>query len=78
MKQQLKETVIYEPNEGIKITVNNKPVRDDNGRTFYEQTVTFKLNLGWKTEKLAFGGEEDIRKMLDGIDLEDPQQELPL
>lgn len=78
MKQQLKETVIYEPNEGVKITVNNKPVRDDNGRTFYEQSVNIKLALGWKTEKLSFSGEEDIRAMLDNIDLEDPQQELPL
>lgn len=78
MKQQLKETVIYQPNESVKITVNNKPVTDENHRTFYEQTVTIKVSAGWRPEKLSFTGEDDIRAFFDDIVLEDPQQELPL
>lgn len=78
MKQQLKETVVYQPNDDVKITVNNKPVTDDHGRTFYEQTVSIKINAGWHNEKLAFGSSDDLRTFIDSVDLEDPQQELPL
>lgn len=78
MKQQLKETVIYQPNEGVKITVSNKPVQDDNHRTFFEREVTIKVKAGWHSDKLSFSGEDDIRSFLDDLVLEDPQQELPL
>ena len=77
MKQQLKETVIYQPNDGVKVTVSNKPVTDDNGRTFFEQGVTIKINAGWHVEKLAFASSDDLRMFIDSVDLEDPQQELP-
>ncbi len=78
MKQQLKETVIYQPNESVKVTVNNKPVTDDNHRTFYEHTVTIKINAGSRPEKLSFNGEDDIRAFLDDLVLEDPQTELSI
>lgn len=78
MKQQLKETITYSPNEDVQVTVNNRPITDDNGRTFFEQSVVVKVKLGWKNEKLAFTGEDDLRAFLDEINIEDPQQVLPL
>lgn len=79
MKQQLKETITYKPNDEVLVKVDNKPVVDKKtGQIFYEQTITTKVVRKWQEEKLSFRGEDDIRAFLDDIELEDPQQELPL
>lgn len=79
MKQQLKETIIYKPNDEVTVTVSNKPVMDEKSKQiYYEQVATFKFTLGWMDSKLSFTGEDDMRKFLDDVVLEDPQQELPL
>lgn len=79
MKQQLKETITYQPNDEVKVTVNNTPSYDEKTqKTFYRRVVTIRVDTGWDDNKLAFSGEEDMRAFLDDIVLEDPQQELPL
>lgn len=79
MKQQLKETVIYQPNDEVRVTVSNTPVTETKtGRIFFKQSVTFKVERGWEENKLKFGNDDDLRKFLDDINLVDPQQELPL
>lgn len=79
MKQQLKETVIYQPTPEVKVTVNNTPtVNEKNGLILYKQVVTIRIENGWGEDKLAFHGEEDLRAFLDNVVLEDPQQELAL
>ena len=79
MRQQLKETITYKPNDEVTVTVNNKPVVDKKtGQIFYDNVVTFKCTRQWMEGKLSFKGEDDMRDFLDGIVLEDPQQELPL
>lgn len=79
MKQQLKETVIYQPTPEVKVTVNNTPVlNENNGQILFKQVVTVRIENGWGDDKLSFKGEDDLRKFLDDVVLEDPQQELPL
>lgn len=79
MKQQMKETVIYQPNEEVKVTVNNTPtVNENNGQILFKQVVTIRIDNGWGDDKLTFKGEDDLRAFLDDLVLEDPQQELPL
>ena len=79
MKQQMKETVVYQPNDEVKVTVNNTPTLDEKtGQYFFKQVITIRVDAGWHDDKLAFSGEADLREFLDNIELEDPQQELPL
>lgn len=79
MKQQLKETITYQPNDGVKVTVNNKPTPDQKtGEIFYEQTVTIKIVRKWEEEKLSFATPSEMEAFVEGVDWEDPQQELPL
>lgn len=79
MKQQLKETVIYQPTPEVKVTVNNTPVlNENNGQILFKQVVTVRIENGWGDDKLSFKGEDDLRRFLDDVVLEDPQQELPL
>lgn len=79
MKQQMKETITYKPNDEVLVKVDNKPVVDKaTGRIFYEQIVTVKVIRNWMEDKLAFRDQEEIRAFLDEIVLEGPQQELPL
>lgn len=79
MKQQLKETVIYQPTPEVKVTVNNTPVlNENNGQVLFKQVVTVRIENGWGDDKLSFKGEDDLRRFLDDVGREDPQQELPL
>lgn len=79
MKQQLKETITYKPNEGVQVKVDNKPTVDEKtGQIFYEQTVTAKVVRKWEEEKLSFANSTEIQNFFDMVDWEDPQQELPL
>ena len=79
MKQQLKETVIHQPTPEVKVTVNNTPVlNENNGQILFKQVVTVRIENGWGDDKLSFKGEDDLRRFLDDVVLEDPQQELPL
>ena len=79
MKKQLTEKVIYTPNDDVKITVENKPTYDeDSGRNAYKRKVTITVELGWDKDKLIFTDSDSIAEFIGNIDLEDPQQELPL
>lgn len=76
MKKKLTEKIVYEPNDRIKVTVENKPVYDEGKVTGYERTVTFKVKDGFHPDKLSFGTDEDIEEFIKGTNFEDPQQSL--
>ena len=78
MKRQLTEKVVYEPNEKIKVTVQNKPVFNEGAIDGYDRTVTIKINAGFDMNKLTFSTDEDIAKFIETVDFEDPQQALSL
>ena len=72
MKRKLTEKVVYEPNDLVKIAVQNKPV--EGGK--YERKVTITVNLGFDDEKLTFNDDEDIAKFMETIDFQDEQTKL--
>lgn len=79
MKKQLTEKIVYQPNEDVKVTVENKPTYDeDTGRNSYKRKVTITVDLGWKPEKLQFADTNAIEEFVNDINFEDPQSELDL
>lgn len=72
MKKHLTEKTTYEPNDLVKVTVQNKPV--EGGK--YERKVSITVNCGFADEKLQFSTDEDIEKWVADISFEDPQQAL--
>ena len=75
MKKQLTESVKYQPNDKVTVTVANKPQESD-GFVEYKRTVTIKIDEGWDSEKISFATDEDIAKYIETVDFEDPQQSL--
>lgn len=76
MKKQLTEKIVYEPNDRLKVTVNNKPVYEDGAVVGYDRKMTVAFNAGYKNEKLAFATDSDIEDFVKGLDFEDPQQSM--
>lgn len=76
MKKKLTEKIVYEPNRGVKVTVENKPELEEAGVTRYKRKVTIVVEVGYSDQKLTFSKDEDIAKFVETIDFEDPQQEL--
>lgn len=77
MKKQLTNKTVYEPNQSVKITVNNKPIYDDVG-TFvgYKVDVTLKHSLQ-RLDELKFSSDDDVSEFMNNISYDDPQQALP-
>jgi hypothetical protein len=75
MKKQLTEKTVYEPNENVKVAVENKPT-DIGGAVVYAHKVTITINAGADKSKLSFTTDEDIAKFVEKIDFEDPQTSL--
>lgn len=79
MKKQLTEKTVYQPNERVKITVNNTPEMADGVMTQrYGRKVTIAVEMGFSRDKISFSTTDDILKFIESIDVEDPQQELPI
>lgn len=77
MKKRLTEKVVYEPNERVKITVDNKPVHDDAGALLgYDRKVTIAVKAGVADTKLSFADAAEVDNFINDIDVEDPQQSL--
>jgi hypothetical protein len=75
MKKQLTEKTVYEPNENVKVAVENKPT-EIGGSIVYAHKVTITINAGAGKDKLSFSTDEDIAKFVETIDFEDPQTAL--
>lgn len=80
MKKQLTNKTIYVPNRGVKLTVTNKPIFDEERGQIagYDVDVTVKIKRNLMPQELKFGSDDDIAEFMGGIDFDDPQQELPL
>lgn len=74
MKKALKTSTVYEPNPGVKVTVVNTPILDDeNVEVGMKATVTLKVT---KFEKVAFNTDDDIADFFAAVDYTDPQTDL--
>lgn len=77
MKKKLSEKAVYEPNNRVKLTVDNKPSYDDRGTPLgYERKVTIVVRAGIEEDKLAFADSDAIADFVSNIDFDDPQQAL--
>lgn len=74
IKKALKTSTVYEPNPGVKVTVVNTPILDDeNVEVGMKATVTLKVT---KFEKVAFNTDDDIADFFAAVDYTDPQTDL--
>lgn len=73
MRKQENTKTIYKPNEGVKITVDNKPVIDkDTGEIYmYEVSVGLKVKKYETDKPLRFKTDEDLVDYIHNIDLDD-------
>lgn len=80
MKKQLTTKTVYEPNAGVKVTVTNKPLVDqDTGELYgFDTTVTVKISKKSQAKELKFGSDDDIAEFMGQVEYDDPQQSLPL
>lgn len=80
MKKQLQRKTVYVPNQGVKVTVINKPIVDqDTGEQYcYETAVTISLKLKDQSKELNFKTDDDIAEFVGNISFDDPQQALAL
>lgn len=74
MKKALKTSTVYEPNPGVKVTVVNTPILDDeNVEVGNKATVTLKVT---KFEKVAFSSDDEIADFFGAVDYTDQQTSL--
>lgn len=79
MQKQFKETAIYKPNEHIRVTVQNTPVTShETGEILFKQEMTLKVHNGFSSDKLSFADADELKDFLADLQLEDPQQKLPV
>lgn len=80
MKKQLTTKTVYEPNAGVKVTVTNKPLVDqDTGELYgFDTTVTVNISKKSQAKELKFGSDDDIAEFMGQVEYDDPQQVLPL
>lgn len=77
MKQKLTSKTVYEPNNTVKVTVVNTPVRDDHDVLIgYRRKVTVNYEAPFDKEQLTFGTDDEISDFIAAIDFTDPQQEM--
>lgn len=78
MKKQLTNKTVYEPNQGVKITVVNKPEEDDLGGIVYTAEVTVKVKRKGLGSELRFTTDDEIADFMAQVEYDDPQQSLPM
>lgn len=80
MKKQLTNTTNYEPNSDVKVKVVNKPIVDSQtGEQFgYDVKVTMTYKAGAKDSELRFADVDEMAEFIGSIDLDEPQQSLPI
>ena len=80
MKKSLTNTTVYEPNEGVKVKVTNKPLVDqDTGEQFgFDTVVTVKITTKMQAKELRFASDDDIAEFMGQVEYDDPQQSLAL
>ena len=80
MKKSLTNTTVYEPNEGVKVKVTNKPLVDqDTGEQFgFDTVVTVKITKKMQAKELRFASDDDIAEFMGQVEYDDPQQSLAL
>jgi len=73
MRKQLTDKTIYKPNEDVKITVNNKPIiDDDSGEVYmYEVSVTLAIKKYESNKALRFKSDKELIKYVQNINLTD-------
>lgn len=78
MKKQLTSKTVYVPNPGVRLTVTNKPVLDEEiGQiSGYDVDVTIKIKRPLLPQELKFASDEDIADFVGSVDFDDPQQSL--
>lgn len=80
MKKSLTNTTVYEPNEGVKVKVTNKPLVDqDTGEQYgYDTVVTVTISKKMQAKELRFASDDDIAEFMGQVEYDDPQQSLAL
>lgn len=80
MKKSLTNTTVYEPNEGVKVKVTNKPLVDqDTGEQFgFDTSVTVKITKKKQAKELRFASDDEIAEFMGQVEYDDPQQSLAL
>lgn len=80
MKKQLTTKTVYEPNAGVKVTVTNKPLVDqDTGEMYgYDTVVDVKIAKKAQAKELKFASDDDIAEFMGQVEYDDPQQSLAL
>jgi len=78
MRKQLTNKTVYVPNPGVKVTVTNKPVFDEElGQVSgYDVTIDVKLKRPLMPQELKFGSDDDIAEFMGQVEYDDPQQSL--
>lgn len=78
MKKQLTNKTVYQPNPGVKVTVVNKPIFDEElGQVAgYDVDVTVKIKRPLMPQEIKFGSDDDIADFMGQIEYDDPQQSL--
>ncbi len=73
MRKQLTDKTIYKPNEDVKITVNNKPViDDDSGEIYmYEVSVSLAVKKYESPKALRFKTDTELIDYIQNINLTD-------
>ncbi len=73
MRKQLIDKTIYKPNEDVKITVNNKPIiDDDSGEVYmYEVSVTLAIKKYESNKALRFKSDKELIEYVQNINLTD-------
>lgn len=79
MKKQLTSKTVYMPNPGVRVTVTNKPVFDEElGQVAgYDVSVDVKIVRRLAPHELKFSSDDDIAEFMGSVEYDDPQQSLP-
>lgn len=80
MKKQLTNRTVYQPNPGVKVTVVNKPIFDEElGQVAgYDVDVTVKIKRPLMPQEMKFASDDDISEFMGSVSYDDPQQSLSL
>lgn len=80
MRKQLTNKTVYVPNRGVKVTVTNRPIFDEEiGQVAgYDVSVDVKIVRRLAPQELKFGSDDDIAEFMGTVEYDDPQQALPL
>lgn len=77
MRKSMQDKTVYQPNQSVKITVNNKPVIDDDtGEIYmYEIAVTVKLQKYNSPKPLRFRNDAELIAYMENVDFSSDTQD---